>query len=90
MVKRVRNRTPLSKEEINEIKRKRKNYKSRKRYALKQMESFLAEYGNICEKYGCFILSFYGTHVSKQKRGEKNYTIKSHLESIRRQLNEDY
>jgi len=87
---RRRNRTPLSKEQIQEIKQKRKNYKNRKRYKLRKMESFLVEYKNICKKYGCFIQSFYGSHISKQKQDEKIYTIKSHLESIRNSLNKEY
>ncbi len=83
---RKRNRKPLTESQIKEIRRKEKNYKSRKKYALKQMESFLVEYNRICKKYGCFILSFYGSGISKQKRGETIYTIKRHLESIKRQL----
>lgn len=84
------NRKSLTKEQIQEIRRKEKNYKSRERYKLKQMELFFIEYDQICKKYGCFILSFYGCYVSKQKRGEKNRTIKSHLESLRRYLNDEY
>jgi len=75
-------RIELTEAQIQERKRKAKNYNSRKRYEQKQMKLFLAEYSKICKKYGCFILSFYGTHISKQQRGEKIYTIDSHLRSI--------
>lgn len=83
---RSRRKRILTKEEIQEHRRKDKNYKSRKSYELKQSELFFAEYDKICKKYGCFVQSFYGSSISKQKRGETIYTIKSHLSSLKHKL----
>lgn len=77
-----RKKTTLTEVQIQEYRQKNKNYNSRKRYTQKQMKLFFTEYSKICKKYGCFVQSFYGTHISKQKRNEKIYTIDSHLKSI--------
>ncbi len=79
---RRRNRKSLTESQIKEMKRKHKNYKSRKAYELKQRELFFNEYEKICKKYGCYIGSLSGAFVTKEKRGEKIYTIKSHLETV--------
>jgi len=84
-MRRMKKRT-LTEDQIQEIRRKEKNSKNRKRYRLKQKELFFAEYKKICKKYGSYIRSFYGAHLYKQERGEKIYTIDSHLESIKRGL----
>ncbi len=86
----ARNRKPLTESQIQEIRRKERNFNNRRRYALKQKEAFLKEYEAICKKYGCAMMSFYGVYLTKQKRGEEIRTIKQHLISIRRQLNKEY
>ena len=63
-----KNKPPLTEAQIQEHMRKRRNSNSRRRYKLKQMESFLVEYSKICEKYGCLIRSYYDAHIAKQKR----------------------
>ena len=79
-----RKRTPPTEAQIQERKRKSKNHNSRKAYELKQMKLFLVEYIKICKKYGCFVQSMYGSSISKQRRGEKIYTIDSHIESLKK------
>lgn len=79
-------REPLTDCQIQKIRRKEKNYNSRKRYKLKQRKLFFNEYDRICKKYGCYIGSLSGAFVSKQKRGETIYTIKSHLETVEMSL----
>ena len=74
----------LTEAQIQEHRRNKKNYNNRKRYKLKQMELFFEEYAKICKKYGCFVQSHYGSQISKQQRGEKIYTIDSHLKSLNR------
>ena len=86
---RKRNRKPLTESQIKEIKWKAKNYKNKKRYAINQMQLFLIEYARICRKYGCYIGLGSG-FIYKQKRGETIYTIKSHLKSVERNLENHY
>ena len=83
---RRRKRKPLTKEQIAERRRKDKNYNARKRYALKQKRLFYIEYEKLCKKYGCYSDSLSGAFITKQKRGETIYTIKSHLGSLRRSI----
>ncbi len=73
----------LTEAQIQEYRRKNKNHNNRRKYKLKQIKLFFAEYRKICKKYGCFVQSFYGSQISKQQRGEKLYTINSHLKSIK-------
>lgn len=77
-----RKRIPLTEAQIQEYKRKDKNFANRRRYKLKQMKLFYIEYVKICKKYGCFVQSHYGSQISKQQQGEKIYTIDSHLKSL--------
>ncbi len=80
---RRRKKAILTEAQIQEIRRKDKNYKKREKYSLKQRELFFTEYEKICKKYGCYIRSFYDAHLYKQNQDEKIYTIKSHLVSIK-------
>ena len=83
---RRRKRKPLTKEQILERRRVDKNYQARNRYTLKQKKLFYVGYEKLCKKYGCYSDSLSGAFITKQKRGEKIYTIKSHLNSMQRSI----
>lgn len=83
-----RKRKPLSDEEKNRRRKKDRSYQAKERYAQRQRELFFIEYEKLCKKYGCFVQCLYGAHVTKQRREEKIYTMQSHLESLKRDLQE--
>lgn len=78
-----RKKIPLTEAQIKENRQKRSNYKNQKIYELKQRKLFFEEYNKICKKYGCYIGSLSGSFITKQKQTEKIYTIKSHIETLR-------
>lgn len=86
MPRRPRKRKPLTKEQIDKLNKKNRNFQARQRYALKRKKLFFIEYEKLCKKYGCFISSLSGEFLTKQKRGEDIYTIQSHLESVEKGL----
>lgn len=88
-MRRKNRKTTLTEAQIQERKREKNNLKRRRKYESKQKKLFLSEYEKICAKYGCFVLSYYGTYISKQKQGEKIYTISSHLKSLKRDLDKE-
>jgi len=81
---RRRNRKPLTEAQRKRLIRRDEAYERQEKIEYQQKKDFLKAYTKICRRYGCYVSGLGGgDSISKQRKGEKIYTITSHLEGLR-------